>query len=119
MLAVDYQKGMVMIEERGYSEHEGFFQDVLEIARRHKIMNPEKMRTEYAKVGVGVEALRGRGQLRILSCDWFVLACVRLWFHTNPATLMERAGSYVCVGISPCCGSFRAGGEGLIKMDVL
>ena len=56
MLAVDYQKGMVMIDERGYSEHEGFFQDVLEIARRHKIMNPEKMRTEYAKVGVGVES---------------------------------------------------------------
>lgn len=52
MLAVDYQKGMTMIEERGYSEHEAFFQDVLEIARRHKIMNPEKMRTEYAKVGV-------------------------------------------------------------------
>lgn len=55
VLAVDYQKGMVMIDERGYSEHEGFFQDVLEIARRHKIMNPEKMRTEYAKVGIGVE----------------------------------------------------------------
>lgn len=51
VLAVDYQKGMAMIDERGYSEHEGFFQDVLEIARRHKIMNPEKMRTEYAKVG--------------------------------------------------------------------
>ncbi|CAN0545046.1 unnamed protein product, partial [Ectocarpus sp. 8 AP-2014] len=50
VLAVDYQKGMTMIEERGYSEHEGFFQDVLEIARRHKIMNPEKMRTEYAKL---------------------------------------------------------------------
>lgn len=50
VLAVDYQKGMTMIDERGYSEHEGFFQDVLEIARRHKIMNPEKMRTEYAKV---------------------------------------------------------------------
>lgn len=52
VLAVDYQKGMTMIDERGYSEHENFFQDVLEIARRHKIMNPEKMRTEYAKVGV-------------------------------------------------------------------
>ncbi|CAM9190653.1 unnamed protein product [Ectocarpus fasciculatus] len=50
VLAVDYQKGMTMIDERGYSEHEGFFQDVLEIARRHKIMNPEKMRTEYAKL---------------------------------------------------------------------
>ncbi|CAM9968891.1 unnamed protein product, partial [Hapterophycus canaliculatus] len=50
VLSVDYQKGMAMIGERGYSEHEGFFQDVLEIARRHKIMNPEKMRTEYAKM---------------------------------------------------------------------
>lgn len=55
VLAVDYQKGMAMIDERGYSEHEGFFQDVLEIARRHKIMNPEKMRTEYAKVWPGLE----------------------------------------------------------------
>lgn len=50
MLAVDYEKGMEMMNTKGYNEHEGFFQDVLEIARRHKIMNPEKMRTEYAKV---------------------------------------------------------------------
>ena len=47
---MDYAGGMTMMEDRGYSEHEDFFQDVLEIARRHKIMNPEKMRTEYAKV---------------------------------------------------------------------
>lgn len=50
VLAMDYQRGMTMMEDRGYSEHEDFFQDVLEIARRHKIMNPEKMRTEYAKM---------------------------------------------------------------------
>lgn len=50
VLAVDYQMGMSMMDDRDYSEHEAFFQDVLEIARRHKIMNPEKMRTEYAKV---------------------------------------------------------------------
>lgn len=50
MLAADYEGGMSMIKEREYAKHEGYFQDVLEIARRHKIMNPEKMRTEYAKV---------------------------------------------------------------------
>ncbi len=58
MLAVDYEKGMAMMEEQEYSEHEGFFQDVLEIARRHKIMNPEKMRTEYAKVCLPVVCLK-------------------------------------------------------------
>lgn len=47
---MDYQIGMKMVAERNYLEHEHFFQDILEIARRHKIMNPEKMRTEYAKV---------------------------------------------------------------------
>lgn len=52
VLAMDYERGMAMMEDRGYSEHEDFFQDALEIARRHKIMNPEKMRTEYAKVRV-------------------------------------------------------------------
>ena len=52
VLATDYQRGVTMMEDRGYSEHEAFFQDALEIARRHKIMNPEKMRTEYAKVRV-------------------------------------------------------------------
>lgn len=49
-MAVDYKEGMAMMEDRTYSDHEAYFQDILEIARRHKIMNPEKMRTEYAKV---------------------------------------------------------------------
>lgn len=52
ILAMDYKLGMDMIAERDYQENSPFFQDVLEIARRHKIMNPEKMRTEYAKVGI-------------------------------------------------------------------
>ena len=64
MLAVDYEKGMAMMEEQEYSEHEAFFQDVLEIARRHKIMNPEKMRTEYAKVGRAVYLRAERGGAR-------------------------------------------------------
>lgn len=50
VLATDYEAGTEMMAEHSYQEHEGFFQDVLEIVRRHKIMNPEKMRTEYAKV---------------------------------------------------------------------
>lgn len=50
MIAMDYKNGISMMKERDYADHAPFFQDVLEIARRHKIMNPEKMRTEYAKV---------------------------------------------------------------------
>lgn len=53
-----------MMKDRTFSEHEAYFQDVLEIARRHKIMNPEKMRTEYAKV-------------RFVSHLCFILVCSR------------------------------------------
>ncbi|CAM9298627.1 unnamed protein product [Sphacelaria rigidula] len=50
VIAMDYKNGISMMKERDYADHAPFFQDVLEIARRHKIMNPEKMRTEYAKL---------------------------------------------------------------------
>lgn len=101
MLAVDYQEGMAMIDERGYSEHAEFFQDVLEIARRHKIMNPEKMRTEYAKVGVGSRRAE-MGQIAanfpglcapcgfILSRSWSALQDVDATFVGLALTLLWR-----------------------------
>ncbi len=38
------------MQDKDYLTHLPIFQDILEIGRRHKIMNPEKMRTEYGKL---------------------------------------------------------------------
>uniref|UniRef100_A0A7S3VBU6 Non-canonical E2 ubiquitin-conjugating enzyme C-terminal domain-containing protein n=1 Tax=Chaetoceros debilis TaxID=122233 RepID=A0A7S3VBU6_9STRA len=48
--ACDYAAGQILLEEDNYSEYAKFFRQMFEIARRHKIMNPEKMRTEYGKL---------------------------------------------------------------------
>lgn len=48
--AVQYDVGQKLLEEENYNEYEHFFESIFEIARRHKIMNPEKMRTEYGKL---------------------------------------------------------------------
>jgi len=48
--ACDYSAGQKLMDEDNYSDYEKFFCQMFEIARRHKIMNPEKMRTEYGKL---------------------------------------------------------------------
>ncbi len=39
-LAHDYEAGQQMLDEKDFSAREGFFQDLFEICRRHKIRNP-------------------------------------------------------------------------------
>eukprot|EP01117_Protostelium_nocturnum_P003855 TRINITY_DN1511_c0_g1_i6.p2 TRINITY_DN1511_c0_g1~~TRINITY_DN1511_c0_g1_i6.p2 ORF type:complete len:256 (+),score=134.17 TRINITY_DN1511_c0_g1_i6:107-874(+) len=46
LVASDYAEGKRLIADRDFEHNEDFFQTVFEIGRRHKIMNPEKMRTE-------------------------------------------------------------------------
>jgi hypothetical protein len=48
--ACDYAAGQQLLQDDNYAHFEKFFRQMFEIARRHKIMNPEKMRTEYGKV---------------------------------------------------------------------
>ena len=48
--AFDYNQGQDVLSDRNFAEHEEYIQTVLEIARRYKIMNPEKMRSEYGKL---------------------------------------------------------------------
>ena len=48
--ACDYSAGQKLLDSDNFGAYESFFRQMFEIARRHKIMNPEKMRTEYGKL---------------------------------------------------------------------
>jgi hypothetical protein len=50
VVAADYAEGQKIVNDRSFKVHSDFFQLIFEIGRRHKIMNPEKMRSEYGKL---------------------------------------------------------------------
>ena len=50
VLACDYQVGQELFQDRNFESNAEFFQNVFELGRRHKIMNPEKMRATYGKL---------------------------------------------------------------------
>jgi hypothetical protein len=49
-VAADYKAGQKLIVDHEFADNAAFFQEIFEIGRRHKIMNPEKMRNEYGKL---------------------------------------------------------------------
>lgn len=42
VLAADYKLGQELFQDRNFESNAAFYQNVFELARRHKIMNPEK-----------------------------------------------------------------------------
>lgn len=48
VVASDYKLGLELIADKDFKQNQQLFQFVFELGRRHKIMNPEKMRTECA-----------------------------------------------------------------------
>lgn len=40
VVAMDYRKGQKLITDRDFKANAAFFQDVFEVGRRYKIMNP-------------------------------------------------------------------------------
>ncbi|GLD93703.1 hypothetical protein PINS_up002308 [Pythium insidiosum] len=49
-VALDYADGQAMLEHKRFAEHARVFQELFELGRRYKIMNPEKLRGEYGKL---------------------------------------------------------------------
>jgi len=50
LIAHDYSAGQELLKERDFQGYKNFFQTVFEIARRYKILNPERMRAAYGKL---------------------------------------------------------------------
>ncbi|KAG0345369.1 hypothetical protein BG004_003760 [Podila humilis] len=50
VVANDYRRGQELFADKSFEDNEEFFQTIFEIGRRHKIMNPEKMRSAYGKL---------------------------------------------------------------------
>ena len=48
--AQDYRAGQELVKNRNFKRNAAFFQDVFEIGRRYKIMNPDRMRGTYGKL---------------------------------------------------------------------
>ena len=50
VMAADYKQGQDLFTDKDFQANEEFFQKVFELGRRHKIMNPDKMRSTYGKL---------------------------------------------------------------------
>ncbi|EGO02108.1 hypothetical protein SERLA73DRAFT_104408 [Serpula lacrymans var. lacrymans S7.3] len=50
LLSADYKKGQELFTDRDFQANAEFYQQIFELGRRHKIMNPDKMRTTYGKL---------------------------------------------------------------------
>ncbi len=50
LLAADYNEGQKLFSDRDFESNAPFFARIFEIGRRHKVMNPDKMRETYGKL---------------------------------------------------------------------
>lgn len=50
VLSADYKQGQELFTDRDFESNSDFYQQIFELGRRHKIMNPDKMRTTYGKL---------------------------------------------------------------------
>lgn len=50
LVATDYRAGQELVTDRNFADNATFFQCAFEVGRRHKVLNPEKMRGEYGKL---------------------------------------------------------------------
>ena len=50
LVAAKGKRGQDLIQDRALSDNEQLFASIFEVGRRHKVMNPDKMRSTYGKL---------------------------------------------------------------------
>ncbi|KAF7302069.1 B box-type domain-containing protein [Mycena indigotica] len=50
LLSADYKRGQELFTDRDFKANDEFYQDLFELGRRYKIMNPHTMRSTYGKL---------------------------------------------------------------------
>lgn len=60
VLSADYKQGQELFSDRDFQANEEFYQQIFELGRRHKIMNPDKMRSTYGKLVYLLQVCTGR-----------------------------------------------------------
>ena len=50
LVAAKGKRGQDLIQDRAVSDNEQLFASIFEVGRRHKVMNPDKMRSTYGKL---------------------------------------------------------------------
>ena len=86
VVAQNYRKGQQLVQDKQFKENAEFFQEVFEVGRRHKVMNPERMRGTYGKLVYLLQDSRLPDVLPLLEFD-----CVRP-LRTVRSLLEERGG---------------------------
>ncbi|BDA42942.1 UPF0652 protein [Coccomyxa sp. Obi] len=86
VVAQDYKKGQALVVNRNFADNAEWFQNVFEVGRRFKIMNPDRMRSEYGKLIYMLMDSSDRDLQELLE-----FRCVRP-LRTVHGLLAERAG---------------------------
>lgn len=68
-IATNYEIGQQIIEDGTFDRHSDYFAAVLEVGRRFKIMNPEKMRDGYGKLIYMMQDIASPEVQEMLSCE--------------------------------------------------
>ncbi|XP_063932619.1 UPF0652 protein-like [Zophobas morio] len=50
LISLDYEEGQLLMDNREFCKYEKIYQELFEIPRRYKILNPERMRSSYGKL---------------------------------------------------------------------
>uniref|UniRef100_A0A7S2V695 B box-type domain-containing protein n=1 Tax=Fibrocapsa japonica TaxID=94617 RepID=A0A7S2V695_9STRA len=87
--SLSYRRGQELARSRDFQGYEELFQDAFEIGRRHKIMNPEKMRGEYGKMIYLLQDAQKNSEDLQFSCKRPVLTVYSLLEDAKAAKMLD------------------------------